>query len=483
VLDACAQLLADPAEGLSTLRDGRRGLDEAVHAFEQAFTNNLPSELRGIAATEATDDTLMPAFDRTFRLQEIVFGVSRLGDGVALMAVAERRRWWQHLLGREPDGVPSSPSVALNRLGAHLDWRSVWLRNSIRGAFALSLATYVATAGSLQHGFWVVLGTMSVLRSNALSTGQNVVRAVLGTTVGFLVGSLVVTVVGPHPAALWSLLPVAILFAGVAPAAVSFAAGQAGFTVMVVILFNLIAPVGWQVGAVRVEDVVIGCVVSLAVGLLFWPRGATAMLEDALADAYEDSADYLTAAVHHAADRCGPAGSATDGTEVRDAAGSARSSSLRLDDAFRTYLNERGSKALPLADVAALVSGVARLRLASDWAVELWREPGSIPTEAQGTVRLELVGADREIHGWFDRFETTLRQRRPSPDPVTLDHRTTARLLAPVRTALASDDEGAPWSAVRVAWTGDLLDAVRLLQSTLAAPSAADAHRAHASSS
>ena len=483
VLDACAQLLADPEEGLPALRDSRRGLDMAVHLFEQAFMHNLPSELRGIAATEAADDTLMPAFDRTFRLQEVVFGVSRLGDGVALMAVAEQRRWWQRLLGQQPDGVPSTTSVARSRLGAHLDWRSVWLRNSIRGAFALSLATYVATAGSLQHGFWVVLGTMSVLRSNALSTGQNVLRAVIGTTVGFLVGSLIVTVVGPHPVALWALLPVAILFAGVAPAAVSFAAGQAGFTVMVVILFNLIAPVGWQVGAVRVEDVVIGCVVSLAVGVLFWPRGATAMLEDALADAYERSSVYLTAAVQHAADVCGGGGPATSGSAVSDTSGAARASWLRLDDAFRTYLDERGSKALPLADVAALVSGVTRLRLASDWAVALWREPGSVSADAQTAVRRTLVESEREIQVWFDRFAATLRQRRPNPDPVASDHRTTASLLEPVRTTLGADDEGAPWSAVRVAWTGDLLDAVRLLQSTLAAPFAANADRAHASSS
>jgi hypothetical protein len=473
VLDACGQLLADPGEGLSSLREARRRLDEARRAFEQAFTHNLPSELRGIAVTDSADETLMPAFDRTFRLQELAFGVSRLGDGVAVMASVERRRWWQRLLGQEPDGVPSSTAVARSRLVAHLDWRSVWLRNSIRGAFALSLATYVATAGSLQHGFWVVLGTMSVLRSNALSTGQNVLRAVIGTTIGFLVGSLVVTIVGPHPAVLWSLLPVAILFAGVAPAAISFAAGQAGFTVMVVILFNLIAPVGWQVGAVRVEDVVIGCVVSLAVGALFWPRGATAMLEDALADAYERSATYLTAAVHLAADRCGAADPGTSGSAVSATSDDARASSLRLDDAFRTYLNERGSKTLPLADVAALVSGVARLRLASDWAVALWREPGSIATDVQAVVRSRLVESDHEIHRWFDRFAATLRRRRPAPDPVALDHRTTAGLLAPIRTTLGSDVEGAPWSAVRAGWTGDLLDAVRLLQSTIAAPYAA----------
>ena len=61
----------------------------------------------------------------------------------------------------------------------------MWLHNSLRGAAALALAVYVADAADVQHGFWVVFGTLSVLRSNALSTGQNVVRALVGTTAGF----------------------------------------------------------------------------------------------------------------------------------------------------------------------------------------------------------------------------------------------------------------------------------------------------------
>jgi uncharacterized membrane protein YccC len=37
-----------------------------------------------------------------------------------------------------------------------------------------------------------------------------------------------------------------------------------------------VSPAGWRVGLVRIEDVALGCAVSLVVGLLFWPRGATA---------------------------------------------------------------------------------------------------------------------------------------------------------------------------------------------------------------
>ncbi len=77
-----------------------------------------------------------------------------------------------------------------------------------------------------------------------------------------------------------------MLIAGAAPAVISFAAGQAGFTLVVIILFNIIDPTGWKVGLTRIEDVAIGCAVSIVVGLLFWPRGATAALGRALSAAF-----------------------------------------------------------------------------------------------------------------------------------------------------------------------------------------------------
>ena len=114
----------------------------------------------------------------------------------------------------------------------------------------------------MQHSFWVVLGTLSVLRSNALNTGQNVVKGILGTVVGFAIGGALVAIIGSDTTVLWFLLPVAVLFAGFASAAISFAAGQAAFTVALVMLYNIIQPVGWRLGIVRVEDVAIGCAVS-----------------------------------------------------------------------------------------------------------------------------------------------------------------------------------------------------------------------------
>ena len=57
------------------------------------------------------------------------------------------------------------------------------------------------------------------------------------------------------------------------PEVASFIAGQAAFTMMVLIIFNLIAPTGWSVGLIRIEDVMVGALVGVVVSVLLWPRG------------------------------------------------------------------------------------------------------------------------------------------------------------------------------------------------------------------
>jgi hypothetical protein len=163
------------------------------------------------------------------------------------------------LLGRRPAGFAGPASTAQERAISHFDRHSVWLHNSVRGAIGLALAVFVAERSGVQHSFWVVLGTLSVLRSNALNTGQSIVRGLLGTAAGFVVGAGLLALAGTDSTVLWVLLPPAVLFAGFAPAAISFAVGQAAFTLTIVILFNIIQPAGWRVGLVRVEDVALGC--------------------------------------------------------------------------------------------------------------------------------------------------------------------------------------------------------------------------------
>jgi uncharacterized membrane protein YccC len=284
----------------------------------------------------------------------------------------------------------------------HASLRSVWLVNSVRGAVALAVAVAVADLSNVQHGFWVVLGALSVLRTSALSTGANAWRALVGTVLGFALGGALILAIGSHPPVLWAVLPVAVLVASYTPGTAPFALGQAAFTVTLFLIFNLLAPVGWQVGLVRVEDVALGCAVSVVVGALFWPRGASGVVVDDLSDAFRRGADYLGEGARWALGlRAAPP----------TAAGAAVAAGLRLDDALRGLLTEQGSKRIAKEDLWRLVGAALRLRLTARCLATL-RD-----TDPEAGQNAELAAQADSLAGWY-RDLASLLARPPVRGPI-----------------------------------------------------------------
>jgi uncharacterized membrane protein YccC len=472
VLESGAELLDTTGGDCGDLHAALRELSEASDRLESDAMRYLPVRRAPAAAdaglVEEHASEFVTSLDPSFRAQELAFAVTTIAHNIDLTAAAERRSWLERLLGRQPAGLVGAVPAAEQRATAHVDRNSVWLHNSVRGAVGLGIAVFIAHQTGVQHSFWVVLGTLSVLRSNALSTGQTIVRGLAGTVVGFIIGAGMLAVIGANTTLLWFLLPVAILFAGIAPAAISFAAGQAAFTLTLVFLFNIIQPAGWRVGLLRVEDIALGCAVSLVVGLLFWPRGAGAALRRALADAYVNGADYLASAVDFGMGRCDQAASSL-ASPVEDG-NRAAAAAHRLDDAFRGYLAERGAKPLPLAELTSLVTGAGGLRLAGDAVLDLWqREDGSVPGD-RTAARDELLRMSELVKLWYQRLAHTLIAGGEPPAPLHYDRLGDGRLVDAVRHDLQAADGKASATAVRMIWTGDHLDAARRLQGVIVGP-------------
>jgi uncharacterized membrane protein YccC len=318
--------------------------------------------------------------------------------------------------------------------GGHASLRSAWFLNSARGAVALAAAVAVADLVHVQHGFWVVLGTLSVLRTNAASTGSTALRALVGTAAGFFVGAVIILAIGQESAALWAALPVAVLVAAYSPGTAPFAVGQAAFTVTVSVLYNILVPVGWKVGVLRIEDVAIGAAVSVLIGVLFWPRGASAIVADDLADAYHEGGIYLVQATAWAV-----------GTRTTrpDAATRAVNAGIRLDDGLRGFLAEQGTKHVPKESVWRLVGGTMRIRLTAQSLANL-----PPPETVNDPGRLALVEEATRLAGWCDGVAGDLGRSSP----------TAARELA---SAIAGEVSQAPRQHGYLLWVQHHLDHIR----------------------
>lgn len=285
-------------------------------------------------------------------------------------------------------------AAALHDLRGQLSIRSVWVRNGARGAVAIAAAVAIADLTNVQHGFWVVLGTLGVLRTSAASTGANAWWALVGTVAGVLIGAGLVLGIGVGSTALWAAFVVAVLVAAYAPGVLPFPIGQAAFTVLLLVLYNLIAPVGWKVGVYRVEDIGIGVGVSALVGVLFWPRGAGAAVADDLADVLHRGGIYLVQATSWAlGTRSAPPG----GTGVLRA-------SERLDDATRSLLAEQSARRTPKEEVWSLVGGAMKLRLTAA-SLAAATPLASLPPDG---ARYELLQESLQVAGQCDAIAAEL---------------------------------------------------------------------------
>jgi len=460
---AALRASAATLHGRSERPDFRR-LDEARDAVAEALARRIAD-----APTALEDEQLGSALEPTFRIRVISYSARQIA-GYALLAGGIPAPELDELDVAGADSVPQSARAVLRaterRAAEHAVGASVWFRNSVRGAAGLAVAVYIAQRSGLQHAFWVVLGTLSVLRSNALSTGWSVLSALAGTAVGIVLGAVLIIAIGTNEPVLWAVLPLAILLAAYAPRAISFAAGQAGFTVVLFVLFNIIQPSGLGVGIVRIEDVAIGFGVSLGVGLLFWPRGAAALLRENLASAYERSADYVVARARLIAagsDGDGPAGQAE----------AAAAAVHRLDGAFRQYLTERSAQRVDVETIGALVAGAARVRRAGQSLAAL----GRMTDPDAGLTRCgkNLDGELQALQSWYGTLGDSFVHFTGLPPPHVRDDGGRKRLLDCVRAAVADGDGTKLRSALVLVWANQHLDNLWRLESHLCGSAAGPA--------
>lgn len=222
------------------------------------------------------------------------------------------------------------PPVRLwwHRLRGHLTPHSVHLQNAVRLALGLAVARTVAGVLDLAHGFWVLLATLSLMRTSTAAGRAVLPQAFAGTLAGAVVAGVTLTLVGDATDVYAWILPPVMVAAFAAGPALGLWAGQAGFTVVVSILFAQLAPTTWELAGTRLLDVLVGGVVGAVIGAAVWPLGGSGEIRRVAASALRAGADVVEAT----------AGQLT-GSGTRPAPGLARLVAL-FDQAFIQYRSE-----------------------------------------------------------------------------------------------------------------------------------------------
>ncbi len=282
----------------------RRG--ERLRPGEGPSAAVLQSELAPVRAHRAVDTLERLSGDDRLVYLRRRSQVVQAADSAVVLALATRLLLGDRSVERNPAGHTFSYARARlhelwwQRLTTHLTPRSVIFQNACRFALGLAAARAVAGLLDLQHGFWVLLATLTLTRTTSLETWSAVRQALAGTLVGAVLAGGLLALVHDRDMVYAVVLPVVMLVAFIAGPLRGLAWAQGGFTLVVATLFAQVSPVTWQLAPVRLVDVLVGSLIGLACGLVAWPRGAGREVRRSMAglcSAIADAIGYTTARV------------------------------------------------------------------------------------------------------------------------------------------------------------------------------------------
>jgi hypothetical protein len=402
VLRCCARLL--DASQLAHRAANRAALKQTLPRLRSLARDRYRDDV--LLILSAPDDAAAVATGRQLlACRVIATTIGLTGRVIAAAAAADARPVWARALGLQlpPTGFADrlSPETVAGAtvVTAFLAARSVAAHNGLRTGVGLALAVAVTHLHLVEHGFWVVVGTMVVLSSSALSTRTRVAQAVVGTTLGIILGGVLVGAVGVQPAVLWLLVPITVFLSTYLPRFVSFTVAQAMAALSLLIILNLTAPAGWRIGLLRIEDIAMGAAVGMGVSLLLWPRGATAAVSAVIRAAIDVNVRYLQAAVLRVTGGRSEESDANLAALSHDAVVAWR----RIDDAVRHYLSETGAGADLRTPVVRAANRAAWVRLAADMIADIRTLPplGTYPS-ARAVLKAHMEFVTKQISGHSD---------------------------------------------------------------------------------
>ncbi|MEE1800024.1 FUSC family protein [Streptomyces sp. JV176] len=167
-------------------------------------------------------------------------------------------------------------------------------RYGLRLALCIGLSQALVSLVPVPRSYWVALTVTFILKPDYGSVFSRAVLRALGTVAGLVVAAAILS----HVARGWWDVAVMLVIAGIVPAmtAKGYAFQTAAITPVILLLSDLLSHEGSGLLLPRFVDSMMGCAIALIAGYLLWPESWHTRIGDRLADAVEETAEYVRCA-------------------------------------------------------------------------------------------------------------------------------------------------------------------------------------------
>lgn len=350
--------------------------------------------------------------------------------------------------GVAPAPAPISPPTEwralVNKVRDNLTLRSLPFRHALRLAVAASLGVFIYKLFDSDHGYWLPLAIVMIMKPNFGATRKRATQAALGTVIGGAIATaLSILVTNDYlQIALMALLGV-IAFASMPRSYVLY---TTLFTPFFILMIDIMSPGNWTFGLERIGYMIGGAILSVLAANLLWPSWERDRLPQQLGRSIEANRAYLSAVLSAYAQPPG------DKAALHEALERANVENVNAEASFQRLVNEPKSQQGDIAPAYALVTYNQRLfDGVTTLAMYLRDEDGkaSLPGLTAMTRRMDVSldaiaqalqsGRPREVAPAFDqpmRELETFVQQMSAPVTISADGDQPLSDLAPVRSEM-----------------------------------------------
>lgn len=192
-------------------------------------------------------------------------------------------------------GLPHSWSATAGLIRAQLNWRSPILRHAVRLAVAASAGVALGRAAGAEHGYWIAVTVLMVLRPETAHTYTRCIGRITGNAVGVVAASTFTALL--HPSGL-AAAALAVFFLGIAYLSAHFGYLVVSAALAAAIIFLL--DVGGGVDAATVEQRWFATVVGGALAVIVHvglPDNALVRLRQRAGELLKTEIDYAAAVI------------------------------------------------------------------------------------------------------------------------------------------------------------------------------------------
>jgi uncharacterized membrane protein YccC len=168
---------------------------------------------------------------------------------------------------------------------------------ALRVAFVLCIGVFIFKFFNIDHGQWIALTILIVIQPYYGATRKKGIERVVGTVLGIIVGGIIMLLPVPHEVFVWLLVVVSFFVAYFLRN--NYKVGVFFVTIMMVILMQLSQQSSMQLIGWRVLSTLIGSVLALLAGYVFWPMWEKERFPSLLSNALLQNKNYLVRTLNY----------------------------------------------------------------------------------------------------------------------------------------------------------------------------------------